>query len=209
MYQPMIPISSEPDYLDGWAAGNYVLIPYTSPRARGWRDITAAIEVRGVGASDPTFAIYTGTTLRQYQFSAGTAQEVFMTFHIPHDYIPGTAIHLHAHWSNAAAVPNTGGVVWGFDYSFAKGFNQAPFSAIQSITATQASPATRYQHMVTETAAVTIPGLEVDGLLLVRCYRKVADAGDTCTDAVFLHTADIHYESNSNTTLNKAPNFYG
>lgn len=174
----------------------------------GWRDIIGQLEVRGTGAADPTFAIYTGTTMRQYQFSATVMQEVFMVFHIPHDYVPGTDIFLHMHWSNAAATPNTGNVVWGFEYAFAKGFNQAAFPAFTTITVTQACPATRYQHMVAETAAIAIAALEVDGLLLVRAYRDAAAGGDTCTDAVFGHTADVHYQSSNMATKAKAPNFY-
>jgi hypothetical protein len=174
----------------------------------GWRDMLGDISVKGAGASDPTFAVYTGTVMRQHQFSATVEQEVFIVYHMPHDYVPGTQIYFHAHWSNAAAAPNTGNVVWGFDYSFAKGFNQAPFPAFTSITVTQASPATRYQHNIAETVGITIAALEVDGLLLVRGYRKAADAGDTCTDAVFLHTMDIHYQSTNMATKQKAPNFY-
>lgn len=174
----------------------------------GWQDITAEVDTRGTGANDPTFQVYTGTNLRSLKFSATVMQECFITFHMPHDYVPGTDIHFHAHWSNAAVAPNTGGVVWAFEYAFAKGFNQAAFPDPTTIAVTQACPATRYQHMVAETAAVTIAGLEVDGLILVRCYRDAANGADTCSDAVFLHTADVHYQSNSQSTKNKAPNFY-
>jgi hypothetical protein len=174
-----------------------------------WRDLTGDITVRGSGAADPTFATYTGTVMRQYSFSATTEQEVFIVFHVPHDYVPSTNIYLHAHWSNAAATPNTGDVVWGFDYSFAKGFNQEAFPAFTTITVTQACPATRYQHNIAETTAITIASLtEPDGLILVRAYRKAADGADTCTDAVFLHTVDIHYQSTGIGTKNKVNNFY-
>lgn len=186
---------------------NYgIKVGTAASNAFGWRDITTQIEVRGTGAADPTFATYGATVMRQYSFSATTEQEVFLVLHIPHDYVPGTDIHLHAHWSNAAATPNTGNVVWGFDYAFAKGFNQAAFPALTTITVTQACPATRYQHNIAETAAITIAALEVDGLLLVRGYRKAADAADTCTDAVFLHTIDAHYQSSNMATSQKSPN---
>jgi hypothetical protein len=140
------------------------------------------------------------------QFSATVMQECFIVFHVPHDYVVGTDIHFHAHWSNAAVSPNTGTVIWAFDYSFAKGFNQAAFPAPTTVKVTQSCPATRYQHNIAETAAVTISGMEVDGLILVRCWRDATV--DTCTDAVFLHTADIHYQSSNLATKNKAPNFY-
>lgn len=174
----------------------------------GWRDITAEVDIRGTGGSDPTFQLYTGTNMRTLQFSASAMQECFVNFHVPHDYVPGTAIYIHAHWSNAAAIPNTGNVVWGFEYSFAKGFNQQAFPAFTTITATQACPATRYQHNIAETAAITIAGLEVDGMIQCRAYRDAAAVGDTCTDAVFLHTVDVHYQSTNMATKQKAPDFY-
>lgn len=174
----------------------------------GWRDMVAEINARGTGTNDPAFSVYTGTNFYLHSFSATVMQQVWCVFHIPHDYVPGTDIYLHTHWSNAAATPNTGNVVWGFEYSYAKGHNQAAFSAGQTVTVTQACPATRYWHNIAETAAVTISGMEVDGLLMVRVYRDAAALGDTCTDAVFLHTADVHYQSTNMATKNKSPSFY-
>lgn len=174
----------------------------------GWRDLTSAVDVRGIGVNDPTFAVYTGTTLRAFQFSASTMNEAFFVFHVPHDWVPGTTIHFHAHWSNAAATPNTGNVVWKFDYSFAKGFGQEAFPAVQTAEVIAASPAVRYIHNVSETVAITIATMEVDGLILMRAYRDAANVLDTCTDGVFLHTVDIHYQSTNMATKQKAPNFY-
>lgn len=174
----------------------------------GWRDITGAVEVRGVGANDPSFATYTGTSLRAYQFSATTMNEVFMVFHMPHDYVVGTDIYIHVHWSNAAVAPNTGNVRWLFDYTYAKGHNQAAFPAIGTAGGNYACPATRYQHNISESEAITISGLEPDGLILSRIYRDGGDPDDTCTDAVFMHTADVHYQSTNVGTKNKSPSFW-
>lgn len=190
------------------AAGNGIKVNQSSP-SFGWRDLTAPIDVRGLGLNDPSFVVYTGTVLRAYQFSATVMNEVFFVFHVPHDWVPGTSIFFHAHWSNAAVTPNTGNVVWAFDYSFAKGFGQEAFPAVQTVSVVAASPAIRYTHNVSETTAVSIPLMEVDGLILVRGYRDAANVLDTCTDAVFLHTMDIHYQSTNMATVNKAPNFYG
>jgi hypothetical protein len=188
-------------------SGEGLKVNTTTP-AFGWRDLTASVEVRGVGANDPTFITYTGTTLRAFSFSAGTMNEAFFVFHVPHDWVPGTDIFIHAHWSNAAATPNTGDVVWKFDYSFAKGFGQEAFPAVTTVEVIAACPATRYLHNVSETDAVTIPTMEVDGLILLRGYRDAANVLDTCSDAVFLHTIDIHYQSTNMATANKAPSFY-
>jgi len=172
----------------------------------GWRDILGDIVVRGTGPTSPSYAVYTGTALYAYSFSATVDNEVFIVFHIPHDYVPGTDIFFHVHWSNAAATPNTGNVVWTFEYAFAK--KDAAFPALSSISVTQASPATRYQHNIAETAAVTIANMEVDGLILVRLFRDADNASDTCTDAVFVHTADVHYQSTNMATKNRTPDFY-
>lgn len=174
----------------------------------GWRDLLAEVDVRGSGANDPAFAVYGATAFRNLSFSATTMQECFLTLHIPHDYVPGTDIYLHAHWSNAAATPNTGNVVFGFEYSFAKGHGQAAFPASSTIKVTQASSATRYFHQIAETTAITIAELEVDGLLMLRVFRDAANVADTCTDPVFLHTVDIHYQSTNMATKSRAPNFY-
>lgn len=189
-------------------SGAGIKVDTTTPTF-GWRDITSDIVVRGTGANDPAWVAYTGLTeIYAYRFSASTMMQAWFSFHVPHDYVPGTDVYLHVHWSNAAATPNTGNVIWGFDYTYAAGHNQAAFGAASNTTVTQASSATRYQHMIAETGAITLSGLEADALILVRVYRDAADGGDTCTDAVFLHTADIHYQSTNLATKNKAPTFY-
>lgn len=188
-------------------SGTGIKVDTGSP-AFGWADLLGAINVRGSGASDPTFAAYTGTNFYAYSFSATVMQQFWIVFHVPHDYVPGTDIYLHIHWSNAAATPNTGNVIWGFEYSYAKGYNQQAFPASSTVTVTQACPATRYQHNIAETTAITISGMEVDGLLMVRIYRDAAAGGDTCTDAVFGHMADMHYQSTGVPTKNKNYPFY-
>lgn len=180
----------------------------TSSPAFGYNDMLGEINVRGSGANDPTFAAYGATAFFAYSFSATVMQQFWIIFHVPHDYVPGTDIYLHVHWSNAAATPNTGNVIWGFEYSYAKGYNQQAFPASTTVTVTQACPATRYQHNIAETAAITISGMEVDGLLMCRIYRDAAAGGDTCSDAVFAHMADMHYQSTGVPTKNKNYPFY-
>lgn len=174
----------------------------------GWRDIEGAVELRGTGPNDPTFTTYGALPFRFYSFSATAMKEVYALYHIPHDYLPGSRFHFHVHWSNAEAAPNTGNVRWGFEYSWARGFNQMAFSAPATVYVVQACPATRYQHMIAETEAVELGGIEVDSLITMRIFRDAAHGDDTCTDAVFAHTADLHYQSTNMATKNKSPNFY-
>ena len=176
----------------------------------GWGDITADIISKG-GANAPTFAAVTGLgNLYAYKFpgSASTLTEVFICWHIPHDYADGTDVYFHTHWINATATPSTNNVVWQFEYSIAKGHGQQAFPSPTTISVTQACSATRYMHHIAETAAVTSANLEVDSLIYCRIFRDAAHASDTNTDSdVYLLTADVHYQKNKFATKNRAPAF--
>jgi hypothetical protein len=206
----------------GSGAGEYIYLngswrPNTSET--GWRDLVGDIRVQDIGsAAAPAWSVYQGN-IKAWEFpaSGGAAtREVFLVYHIDHDYKPGSDFHIHAHWSCAAGA--TGNVKWYFEIMYAKGHNQAAFPAAVTSSVVQAASATAYQHMVAEVqmsaaspsaAQVDSDLLEVDGILLVRAYRNRDDAADTCNQSVFLHTVDIHYQTDRTATINKAPNFYG
>ena len=75
------------------------------------------------------------------------------------------------------------------------------FPASTTVSATGIPVATPNTHMISETTAVTITNLEVDGMICIRAYRDAVN--DTCTDAVFLHTVDVHYQSTNMATKSK------
>jgi hypothetical protein len=171
-----------------------------------WRDITGQILIRGSGPTDPSWTQITGGTFWAYDFAISDLAWVW--FHIPHDIVPGSDIHLHVHWLPSGTDVNT--VKWEFTYSHALGFNQAAFDNTGTvITAEEAGPGVARQHMITETAAITIASLtEPDGLLAVRLSR-LTNGGTDNTDTIFVLNADVHYQSTNIGTLNKAPGFYG
>lgn len=171
----------------------------------GWRDIVTQIVVRGTGSTDPTWAQIGGGNFFAYTFDIN--DRAWMGFHVPHDIVPGSDIHFHAHWLPSGTDPAV--VKWEFAYTYAKGFNQEAMNATGTIvTAEQLAPGVALQHMVTETDAVTIPGLtEPDGIIYCR-IRRITNGGTDNTDTIFLLTTDVHYLSNSLATPNKAPDFY-
>ena len=172
---------------------------------RGWRDITSQITIRGAGSNNPSWSNI-GGNFYGYNFDVG--DECFMAFHIPHDIVPGEDIHLHAHWL-CISTDTTNTVKWEFNHTFAKGFDQEAFNMTGSTDSAEQASGAQYQHMVAETAAVTIAALtEPDGIIYTRISRVTNGATDVANGQVFLLTADIHYESDSQATLNKAPNFY-
>lgn len=188
----------------------------TSTPTFGWEDMLGPITVRGSGPTDPAYSVYRGG-LRAYQF--GVNDEVFVEFHILHDYAVGTDLYLHTHWSHAGTNVTGGSVTWGYEITYAKGHNQAPFSTPVTGTITQNASTTQYQHMIAETqisasspsgSQIDTDNLEVDGLILVRIFlsaNNMTVSGGGVPDP-FLHMTDIHYQSTGITTKNKAPNFY-
>ena len=171
----------------------------------GWKDLTSELVSRG-GSSAPALALFRGN-IYAYQFGASSMDQLYSTFHIPHDYAPGTALYIHIHWGDSSASP-TGVVRWGFEYTFAKGHGQEAFPATKTVYVEQA-PGASYKHMVAEiSTGILGTAAEVDGLLLVRIFRDATHANDTCPAAVFAFTCDVHYQSDRVATLNRSPNFY-
>lgn len=176
----------------------------------GWEDITADLSAgKAVGANAPTWATFRNG-IEAYSFSAGTMNEVWITFHVKHDYAPGTNIYPHIHW--APSTTSTGVVRWGLEYSWAKGHDQEAFPASTTIYLEHTiSEDKQYQHIITEVTDAQAFGsddIETDGLLLVRIFRDAADSADTFPDVVFGLTADIHFEVSQIATPNKAAPFF-
>lgn len=192
-------------------SGEGVKVDVTTPTF-GWHDMLGQIHTRGVGATDPAWTAYRGT-ISAYLFQVNDV--AWCTFHMPHDYVPGSDLHLHIHWSHISAAVVSGAATWSFDVSYAKGHNQAAFSAPITATVSQNASTTQYQHMIAEVQISNAGGdashidralLEVDGLILVR-VTLTANTLNAATD-VFGHMLDIHYQSTGCPTKNKAPSFY-
>lgn len=174
-----------------------------------WVDLLGEIRIDIDNAANrPTMEIYRGN-IKQCRMKVN--DNVGNNFHMPHDYVPGSDIFIHTHWS--VNVVDAGSTTWAFEVSYAKGHQQMEFSA--PITRTVAQSAIgQYTHMIAE-VQLSSPGgvggmldsnlLEIDGIILVRTYLQ----SKTITSLPFLHYVDIHYQSTGIGTKNKAPNFYG
>ena len=207
------------------ASGNGIKVDTASP-TWSWRDVTGRLQTRGVGVSDPDWTLYR-SPVYQYKFSDGHEHEAWLEFHIPHDYVPGTDLYIHVHWSQivvdtggAAGVP--GVVEWAFDVSYADGHGTAggvadPFAAPKIVSVTQQGSTTQYGHMVAEVAFTNAGGdathfdratILPDGVVLVRVHRDSTHVNDTLNQEPFLHYVDLHYQSSNIGTKAKVPNFY-
>jgi len=183
----------------------------------GWRDIIGKVIPKATGAGSPARSIYNGGMVGQYSFVAGDVYD--MEFHIPHDYVAGTDIYFHIHWSHTGTT-TSGNAVFDFYHTYAKGHNQATFPAEKNITYTyntvDITTTPRYQHRIDEaiisgsaaTATLMDRGLIApDGLLLITLkLTTLPTLGGG--GKLFIHTCDIHYQSTNIGTKQKAPDFY-
>lgn len=197
------------------ASGSGLQVDPAAP-SFGWRDIIGAVHPKATGLGTPTRTIYAGANVAQFAFVAGDVCD--FEFHIPHDYVPGTDIYIHPHWShNGTAI--SGNVVFDFFYQYAKGHNQENFSAEKNVTitynTTNLTTTPRYRHRIDEAALSNNGGsatlldrnlIEVDGLIIGTL--KLTTLPTITGGNLFVHTCDIHYQSNSMATKQKAPNFY-
>ena len=184
--------------------------------AFGWRDIIGNISPKASGSGSPTRATYRGN-VSQFSFAANDL--VDMEYHIPHDYVPGTDIYFHVHWShNGTSI--SGNAEFTAYHTYAKGHNQAEFPAEKTLVitydTTDIATTPQYRHRVDE-AAMSNPTasasvfdtdlIEVDGLVLVTLkltgLPTIGGGGK-----LFIHTCDIHYQSTNMATHGKAPDFY-
>lgn len=208
------------DYLRNNPDG--ILVPKTSgigmkldPAAPtfGWKDLIGEIQLKGAGANDPAAYVYRGT-IREYRFNLN--DEVYNNYHLPHDYVPGSDIFAHIHWSHNAVGVTSGSCTWSFVASYAKGHDQQAFGAEVTVPVVQNASLVQYQHLIAEVQLSAAGGaggkldsnyLEPDGLILMRTYLSALSISGA--NKPFVHFVDLHYQTTGILgTKQKAPNFY-
>lgn len=185
-------------------AGSGIKVDVAAP-TYPWQDLSSDIVVRGTGATDPPWEQIGATAMWAYKFKVN--DECWLSFHIPHDYVPGTQLYMHVHWMPSGTDGNT--VKWQFDYTYARGHGQQAFNigTLTTATALSAAPTLQYQHMVSETVGQTIANCEPDGIVYVHIKRITNGATDNA-NSIFVLKADVHYQTTGIGTKSKSPNFY-
>ena len=174
----------------------------------GWRDNIVSIYSDPSDVSSPTLEYFNGG-IKKYMFSSGEITQAYADWHIDHDYKLNTKLYLHVHWSTLST--DIGTVRWGFEYSVAKGHQQAVFPNPTTVYVEQTTTGQSKMHYVAEVSeANAIPGtgIEPDTLITVRLFRDGSHPNDTLNANVFGLCLDLHYECDRYATPNKVPNFY-
>lgn len=175
-----------------------------------WRDnIQSLNSAKASGANQPSWSALTGG-IYTHDFSNSAMNEVFISFHIDHDYAMGTDVFPHIHWVTNGT--NTGTVRWGMECSYANSHQQGAssvFPTSNTIYVEQAASGTTLEHHLAEgVTGVLGTDLEPDGMLMMRIFRDAAHVNDTCTDNCFGISVDLHYQASQTGTISKAPDFF-
>lgn len=200
------------------ASGSGIKVDTATP-TYPWRDLEGLVVPRASAPNAASLEIYRGGSVREWNFALNDVSD--NRFHIPHDYVPGTDLHFHVHWShNGTGI--SGSIVFTVKYSYSKGHNQAAFSAEKTITLTQITAnigtTPQYQHFILETPITSAGGsaslldsglVEVDGLLLVNVQATtVPTITGGSPNTPFIHMIDLHYQSSNIGTKQKSPPFW-
>lgn len=195
-------------------SGKGIMVDTTTPTF-GWRDIIGKVAPKISGAGAPARAVYAGGNVNDYAFTTNDVTD--FDFHIPHDWVPGTDMYFHVHWSHNGTTI-TGNAVFDLYYQVAK--RDGIFTAEKDLTITYATvniaTTPQYYHRVDETqmtasvATATLTAtsaLEVDGIIMatlkLTTLPTIGGGGK-----LFIHTCDLHYQSSNIGTKNKVSNFY-
>jgi len=88
------------------AAGVTKKVKATNMKLAGYEDVLFIPTEVPNGSSAPTLTTFRGSLKSTAFTGTGTTiQEIFGAIHLPHNYVPGTDIYLHIHWSHIIASP--------------------------------------------------------------------------------------------------------
>ncbi len=199
------------------ASGFGIKVDTTTPTF-GFADILGDQFTKNTGATKPTLTVYNGV-ISVWQFGVG--DEAMISYHIPHDYVKGTDIFLHIHWSHTATTVTGGTLTFKVTSIYSKGHNQAAFTGTPAVgTFTGTASSTQYQQILSETqySASTPSGIQIDTDLLEpdgvieMTFEVDANNITVSSGAVpdpFIHFVDLHYQTTGLIgTKDKVPDFY-
>lgn len=184
----------------------------TTLRSNGvyvWKDEEGSFSIKSTSVSNsPSWGEYI-PGFQGLIFNGKKLAQVWVDFHINHDYALGTPVYPHIHWM---PLDNNSGIVrWGIQYIISKGYSQEAFptdSTLFTIDHT-VEKGSMYKHFITEVPdvrAIISPSLEPDAVIKMRIYRD--GQIDTYNGDVHAWRAGLHYQTARIGTVNKNPPFY-
>lgn len=143
------------------------------------------------GATAPPFNAFRGGTYLP-QFGAG--DEAHVDGQMPHDWVEGTTLHPHVHYS----CPDTavGNFVFGLEITKATpgtGVFPAPTTIETAVTPT---PGVAFGHHIVSFPSLDMTGMLLSTMFVVRAYRKTGVAS-AYVPGIFVLELDFHYQKDT------------
>lgn len=159
-----------------------------------WNDLNqSALSLAKTGPSSPTLTAINGTTVQALAFTGTGVQinEAWGSFELLHDYLEGTGIEPHVHWT--PATNGAGNVKWLMDYHWVE--QGATFGAATTISAVAVAPGlTPWGNLRTDLGHLSGANRKIGSRFVFRLYRNPADAADTYAADALVLDVGIHYQ---------------
>jgi len=173
----------------------------------GWNDnIQWFSNARGNGTTEPQWRDM-GNGHYGYNFTTG--EELFINYHILHDYKQGTNAYPHIHFIVDQTMTAGQQITWRFGYVIAKGHAQGQSLTVAETTFDMTYTATGAEiageHLLLECSDLqAFDVIEPDAIVSAR----VELISENVAGLVYGIMCDLHYQTDRHSTLNKAPDFY-
>ena len=195
-----------------WAEGDANTTETERRTGAGWRDYPFIIAPPEGSLYAPTYAVWEDD-FRLLVFAPARRTDGEGTIHLDHDYISGTMVYPHHHWT--LNTNNAGVSRWLFTWKFARRADSPTgiirFSAAQIIVVETAVPANSAGlHMVSEPATgsgMYHPDFDVDTVIMLRVTRDGEHVNDTFEADAFSICGDAHARVDKIGTTGRTPPF--
>lgn len=157
-----------------------------TPQDARWDDSQfPAIELR-VGGTAPTFAAFRDGI---YALFFATGEEAHGSLQLTHQYITGSTLRPHIHFSFVTSPTAADTVIWGLEYSICS--VNGVFGASTTVTTTYtAAGSEAFKHCVASFGDLAGTNLRESAIMVFRVFRS----GGTSAQEPALLSFDVHYQ---------------
>lgn len=159
-----------------------------------WNDIVLPADRLGQAASAPDRELIAGNIQALAFDGGGTMEQLFGSFEIVHDYVEGTDLRPHIHWSPSSTENND--VKWFLEYTIAN--RNDSLSVANTISVVTSTTGVDRKHIIVELPVIDGSTFGIGTTCNFRFYRNPSDTEDTYGGDAFLLSLGIHYESDGN-----------
>lgn len=185
-----------------------------------WVDIIGAINPKTLGTTAAVLLPFKGEVKSWGHYAGSTGH---LVYHIPHNYIVGSKVYLHTHWSHNG-MNIQGKLKINYEISYGRRtIPNSPFAAnittsflLEDLNITDYP---QYSHHLEDLLIAESSGsgtkldadiIEPDGLIIVNYEIDTIPSidGSEVENIPYIHTFDLHIQTNIIGTINKDPDFW-